>query len=129
MLWVLSYIQSNWMLIIVAVLLIAILGVIAFFLKNWKLAVAAAAVLALGLAYQQIDKNAYQRRIAEEKQAELDHLKKQRDTANEIADADMERATKDAARIEELEQRVSQTPANSGPCLDIDAARRVRSIR
>jgi positive regulator of sigma E activity len=69
--WFLSYWAANFALIIVVTLAVVALGAVAWFAKNWKVAVAAAAVLAAGFAYMQIDKSAYQRRVAEEAAAQV----------------------------------------------------------
>lgn len=127
--WTLSYIGSNFALILVVVLAVVALGAVAWFAKNWKVAVAAVVVLGLGLAYQQIDKNAYQRRVAEEAAAKVAVLQSRINELAKINQADTERALADAAEIARLETLAGDTPANDRPCLDVDAARRVRAIQ
>jgi cell division protein FtsX len=127
--WALSYLWANFALILVVTLAVVGLGFLAFFLKNWKAALAAVVVLGLGFAYMQIDKNAYQRRVSEEAAERVDALKKQIKNMNEAAEADALRAIEDANKIAELETKANETPANSGACLDIDGARRVRNIK
>lgn len=127
--WLLSYVGANWALILVVVLAVVALGAVAWFAKNWKVAVAAIAVLAAGFAYQQIDKNAYQRRVSEEAAARVKTLEARLDAVNKINQADAERAINDAAEIGRLREMAKATPANGGPCLDIDAAGRVSGIK
>lgn len=129
MTWLPSYIGSNFALIAVVVLAVVALGAVAWFAKNWKVAVAAVVVLAAGLAYQQIDKSAYQRRVSEEAAARVRLLQAHIDVLSKVTAADAEQAKKDAAEIETLRGMVSQTPANSGPCLDEGAAKRIGAIR
>lgn len=129
MMWVLSYIGANFALILVVVLLVAALGVVAWVARNWKVAVAAVAVLACGLSYQQIDKTAYQRRVAEEAAQQVAILQGRLDTISEANRANAERALADTARIAELEARADSTPANAAPCLDNEASKRVGDIQ
>lgn len=127
--WLLSYVGSTWALILVVVLAVVVLGAIAWFAKNWKVAVVALIVLGAGLAYQQIDKNAYQRRVSEEKAAEIKLLNARIATLSKVNEEHAERATNDAAEIGRLEALAKDTPANDSPCLDRDAAERVFRIR
>jgi apolipoprotein N-acyltransferase len=127
--WALSYIGTNVALIVVVALLVIALGAVAWFAKNWKVAVAAVLILAAGLAYQQIDKNAYERRVSEEAAEKVKTLQARIDTMNQINQANAERAIEDATKIAEMERIASETPANAGACLDRDAAGRVRSIK
>lgn len=133
MLWLLSYVGANWALILVVVLAVAGLGAVAFFAKNWKVAVAALAVLAAGFAYQQIDKNAYQRRVAEEAADKVRALEERLNVLNAANEQDAMRATADAARISELEDKTNAMPPPASPGraggLDRAAARRVSAIR
>lgn len=136
MLWFLSYVGSNFALIAVVVLAVLALGAVAWFAKNWKVAVVAVLVLAAGLAYQHIDKTAYQRRVAEEAaeqiaaaKAEAEKLQARLDTVNAINQQNAERAMTDAAEIERLQKLAGQTPADSTPALKRDAVGRVRNIR
>lgn len=127
--WFLSYIGSNFALILVVTLAVIAVGAVAWFAKNWKVAVAALVILAAGFAYMQIDKNAYQRRVAEEAAAEVNALKVQIALTNAAAERDAQRAIADAEQISELKRKASDTPANSGECFDVNAADRVRAIR
>ncbi|HDA7126298.1 TPA: hypothetical protein O5T86_001302 [Staphylococcus aureus] len=127
--WFLSYVGANWALILVVALAVIALGAVAWFAKNWKVAVAAIAILAAGFAYQQIDKNAYQRRVSEEAAARVKTLEARLDTLNKANDENTERAINDAAEIGRLREMAKATPANDGPCLDIDAAGRVSGVR
>jgi thiol:disulfide interchange protein len=127
--WLLSYVGSNFGLIIMVALSVAALGAVAWFAKNWKVAVAAAVVLALGFAYMQVDKNAYQRRVSEEAREQVEILQRRLGALQLTAKADAARSAEDQKRIAELERLASETPPNTGACLDRDAARRVRAIR
>jgi hypothetical protein len=127
--WILSYLSANFALIIVVVLAVIALGAVAWFAKNWKVAVAAGCVLAAGFAYQQIDKNAYQRRVAEEAAQQVRVLQGRLDALQAANQADAKRAATDAVTIDALRQQAAQTPANDAACLDGDAAKRVGDIR
>lgn len=127
--WFLSYLGANFALIIVVVLLVIALGAIAWFAKNWKVAVAAILLVCAGLGYQQIDKNAYQRRVSEEAAERVAVLQGRLDTLQAVSQADAERALKASAIITELERTASMTPPNAGPCLDEGAAGRVGDIK
>lgn len=124
--WILSYIGSNAALIVVVVLVVIALGAVAWFAKNWKVAVAAIVVLAVALAYQQIDKNAYERAVAAQAAAQVKVLQGRLAALNKINADNAEQALADAAEIQRLQQ---QTPPNSSPCLDVDAAKRIGAIR
>ena len=127
--WLLSYLGANFALALVVLLAVVALGAVAWFAKNWKVAVAAACVLAAGLAYQQVDKTAYQRRVSEEAAARVAVLQGRLDTLRDVNQADAERALAANARIAELEALAAQTPANDAACLPEDAAKRVGDIR
>ena len=127
--WTASYIGSNFALILVVVLAVVALGAVAWFAKNRKVAVAAVVVLGLGLAYQQIDKNAYQRAVAEQAAAKVAVLQGRLDALNKVAEADAARAAEDALYIAALEANAGITPPNNGPCLDADAAKRIGGIK
>lgn len=127
--WALSYIGANFALILVVVLAVVALGAIAWFAKNWKVAVAAALVLLAGLAYQHIDKTAYQRAIAEQKAREVAVLQARIDALDEANRNNAKRALEDAQRIKTLQEQAKQTPANTADCLDENAAGRVGGIR
>ena len=127
--WALSYIGSNFALILVVVLAVVALGAVAWFAKNWKVAVAALLVLGAGLAYQHIDKTAYQRRVSEEAAAEVATLKGRLATLQKQTAADAERAKADAAYIESLEAQAGETPANNTPAIDKSTANRIGAIK
>ena len=100
-----------------------------WFAKNWKVGVAAIAVLACGLAYQQIDKNAYQRRVSEEAAQQVKMLQGRLEALAAVNEADAKRASDDAATIDALRETAANTPANDTPCLDTNAAKRIGDIR
>lgn len=126
--WLLSYLGANFALVLVFVLAVVALVAVAWFAKNWKFAVAAACVLAAGMAYQQVDKTAYQRRVSEEAAAKVAVLQGRLDTLQAVNAADSERALAANARIAELEALAAQTPANEMACLPEDSAKRVGDV-
>jgi cell division protein FtsB len=125
----LSYLGAHWTLIIVVVLAVAVLGYLAFILKNWKAALAAVVLVMAGLAYQSADLAGYKRRVNEEAQAQVKLLNSRLAVLEAVSKAYNARAAYDAATIKKLEDEAKETPANSDQCLPADAARRVRSIR
>lgn len=129
MMWLLSYLGSNWSLVLACTVAVIALSAVAWFARNWKVAVAAAAVLVAGFAYMAIDKSAYQRRVNEEAQAQVKLLNNRISTLEQVKAAYTKRFAEDHAHITELEKLASETPKNDSPCLDADAARRVRAIR
>lgn len=129
MTWVLSYLGANFALVIVVVLAVLALGTVAWFAKNWKVGAAAVAILVAGLAYQQIDHNAYKRAQAEQKARELRILQDRIGALLTISAADAQRAKVAEATIEALRSQARDTPANSAACLPQDAAKRVGGIR
>jgi hypothetical protein len=124
-----SYLGANFALVLVVVLAVLALAAVAWFAKNWKVAVVAVAVLAAGLAYQQIDKSAYQRRVSEEAAQQVKVLQGRLEILQTINAADAARSLADAERIANLELQAMQTPANDAPCLPEDAAKRVGDIQ
>lgn len=129
MFWALSYLGSNFGLIIVCIVAVIALGAIAWFARNWKVAVAAAAVLAAGFAYMQIDKSAYQRRVNEEAQAQVKLLNNRLASLERVNGEYAQKVLLDAKAISELKRLASETPKNDTACLPLDAARRVRAIK
>lgn len=127
--WALSYVGTNFALIAVVVLAVVALSAVAWFAKNWKVAVAAVVVLAAGLGYQQIDKNAYQRRVGEEAAAKVAALQGRLDTLSKVSEADARRAAGDAARIGALETLAGETPANTDVAIDAATATRIGAIK
>jgi ABC-type bacteriocin/lantibiotic exporter with double-glycine peptidase domain len=125
----LSFLLTNWQAILALGLLVVILGALAWFLKNWKLAVAAVAIAALYFAGQALWTNGYKTHVAEEVEKQTKALREQINQMNVAAEMDAQRAIDDANKISELETKSNETPANSGACLDIDGARRVRDIK
>lgn len=127
--WITSYLGANFALIAVVVLAVVALGALAWFAKNWKVAAAAVCVLVAGLAYQQIDKNAYQRRVSEEAAQQVAVLQGRLDTLSDINNAAAARAIQDEVKIETLRSMARDTPANNAPCLDEEATKRVGTIK
>lgn len=129
MMWALSYIGSNFALILVVILAVVALGAVAWFARNWKVAVAAVIVLGAGLAYQQIDKSAYQRAVNEQKAREIAILQARMNTLAEVNAEYAKKASEDAATIDALRDLASHTPENNSPGLPEDAAKRVGDIK
>jgi hypothetical protein len=127
--WILSYITANFALIAVVVLAVVALGAVAWFAKNWKVAIAALGVLAAGFAYQQIDKNAYQRRVSEEAAQQVNALQAKVNALSEINHAAAVLAVEAQKKADDLHAAANNTPANSAPCFDLNASKRVGGIR
>lgn len=127
--WASSYVGSNFALILVVGLAVVALGAVAWFAKNWKVAVAAVVVLGLGLAYQHIDKTAYQRAVAEQAAVKIAILQGRLDAITKVAEADAARAQEDALYIAALEASAGITPPNDGPCLPKEAAERIGAVK
>jgi hypothetical protein len=134
--WLLSYLGANWSLILCVVLIVAALIAVGIFARNWKAFVAAGAILAAGYAYQQIDKNGFERAKAEElaslntrHEQEIADLHQRIIVLNWLGDQHEQRTMADSARINELEEMSRATPVNDNRCLDRAATRRVRDIR
>lgn len=125
MTWLLSYLTSTMGLIGVTGLAVVICLGLAWTLKSLKWAIAAAVVLAVGLAYAQIDHNAYQRAEAERAQATIAQLKARILAVSIITQRDTDRASADAAINNKLRELSSVTPPNASACLDAAAAGRV----
>jgi signal transduction histidine kinase len=125
----LSYFTSHWVLFIIVVLLVIALLAATWFLKNWKYAAAAILLTVFALAYQSANMDGYKRKVAEDAQAQVVVLQKRLLTLNIVAQADAARQKVDREYMDQLEAKVSETPHNDSPCLDLDAARRVRGIR
>lgn len=128
MTWFISYFTSTLGLIGVTGLAVFICLGIAWVLKDLKWAIAGAIVLAVGLAYAQIDHNAFQRAEAAQARATIDTLQHRLLAINMIAAQDAQRATADTYLNNQLDALTRDTPYNPGPCLSLDAARRVRAI-
>ena len=124
----LSYLGSHWVLFISVVLIVIVLGAASWFLKNWKLAAGAIIVVVFGLAYQSANMDGYQRKVAEDAQAQIKVLGARLLAANIIASQDTQRATADAFLNSKLDALSRETPFNPAGCLSLDAARRVRAI-
>lgn len=124
----LSYIFAHFFLIISVIVVSAVLGYLAFVLKNWKIALAALVLVGAGLVYQHADLGGYKRRIAEEKAQEIELLQTRIATLQHLSSIDNQRALSDAKLNTQLETLSRATPVNTGPCLDLGAALRVRAI-
>jgi hypothetical protein len=126
--WFLSYVTSTFGLISVTGLLVVICLGIAWTLKSLKWAIGAAAVLAAGLAYAQIDHNAFQRAEAARAQAQIELLQTRILTISMITAKDNERSVADAFLNTKLKDLSLETPRNDGACLDAATAHRVWAI-
>lgn len=125
----LLYLASHWALVLVAVLSVLGLGVASFVFKNWKMALAAIVVAIFGFVYQGSVMHGINLQIAKEAAEKIETLNGRIETMNKTAEQHNARAADDAAKIEELESRANETPANGSACLDIDSARRLRNIK
>lgn len=125
----LLYLMAHWVLVIVAVLVVVGLGIAAWFFKNWKFALWAIAIAAVGFMYQGAVMHGINLQIANEAAGKIEKLEDRIEALSKVAEAHNIRALEDAKQIEELENQANETPANSGACLDIDSARRLRNIR
>jgi hypothetical protein len=90
--------------------------------KNWKLVLVA-------LAITTIFTLGYKLRAAYDAYEQVETLKRRLGALQITAKHDAARVAADAKTIAELERKASETPPNTGACLDRDAARRVRAIR
>lgn len=124
----LSYLSSHWALFIIVVLLVILLSAASWFLKNWKLAAAAIIIVVFGLAYQSSNMDGYKRKVSEDAQAQLSLMRARLGTLQLTAALDAQRAASDAYLNSKLDALSRETPPNSGACLSLDAARRVRAI-
>lgn len=70
-----------------------------------------------------------ERETAKQLQAKNNLLTQRLQAANDVAAMDAKRAQDDADKIALLEKLANETPPNSAPCFDNDAAGRLRSIR
>lgn len=127
--WFPSWLGANWALALAVLLVVVGLGFLAFFLKNWKAVAAALAIAAVAFAFMWTDRNAYQRRVNEEKAAHIERLEANAKLSNDIADDYKARVERDAAEIEELRKLVEQTPPNTNIGLNKGAAERVGVIQ
>jgi len=124
----LSYLGAHWALFLLVVLSVAGLSAGAWFLRNWKLAAAAIVLTVVGLAYQSSNIDGYKRRAAEQAQEQIQTLQRRLGALQLTAALDAQRATSDAFLNSKLDALSRETPSNAGPCLDLAAARRVRTI-
>lgn len=123
-----SFFASHWELLVVIGIGSVALAYLAFVLKNWKLAVAVAVIACCGLVYQHADVSGYNRRVAEDVAAQTQIYKDRIDVLNKVASAHGAATLRDAADIDKLEKKASETPKNDAACLDRAGASRVRSI-
>ncbi|MBN9601802.1 MAG: hypothetical protein J0G33_02605 [Afipia felis] len=125
----LSFLSSNWSLALVVLLVVAAVGAAAWFLKNWWLAAFAALILAGYYYGQQQWMAGFNDKANRDAKAAVAILTKRIDALNNAAAEDAKRAEQDAKEISDLREKANATPPNDAPCLDIDAARRVRGIK
>lgn len=134
--WIFSYLSSNWSLVLCVVVIVAALIAVTVFARNWKAAIAAAAIVAAGFAYQWIDKQGYQRAQAEQLAEKLEAKDKQIEalelriyTVNAANELIAMQAVTDANELSELGAKANETPANAAVAIKRDAALRVREFR
>lgn len=122
------YFASHWMLVIIAVLVVAALGALGFFLKNWKMIVAAIVVAIFGFMYQGAVTSGIKLQMEKDAAAQVELLQGRIDTLNTIAASHALRLKADDEYTDGLEDQASETPKNDTLCLDAAAASRVRAI-
>lgn len=127
--WALSYVGSNWQLMLLFVIAIGVLSLFAWFARSWKAIAAALVLIGVGFAIQHIDKTAFERAVAAQKARELAVLQGRIDALTKITEQDAERAKQDAAEIDRMKLLAGDTPKNDTPCLPPDAAERIGAIR
>lgn len=121
----------------VGVILVAALIVGYFPLLKWfpvigeyvpvgKLVSLLAMGLLCGLLAVRMTSERYDARQAAARAATLEN---RLDTLNKANAAEAEQALADAAELKRFREQAAQTPANGGPCLDEDAAKRIGDIR
>jgi hypothetical protein len=125
----LSYLMSHWAIVLGVIFLATALSIGSWFFKNIKFLAAAAAVLAVGLAYQAVDMEGYKRRVNEEARDKIETLQQRLDVLAAIAKGYRDHYAADEQELATLKDQARDTPANSGACLPLDATRRVRAIR
>lgn len=124
----LTFFASHWVLIIATVLAVIGLGVAAYVLKNLKFAVAALAVAVAGFLYQGAVTSGIKIQMEKELAEQVEIANNRLATINTLTLKDAMQAKKDADDNDALAKSAGETPKNDSPCLDIDAARRVRAI-
>jgi membrane protein implicated in regulation of membrane protease activity len=125
----LSFLNTYWQWIMIAVVATGGLAYAAFITRNWKFIVAAGAILALYVSHQWTYSAGFK---AKERQVQEEIVKiiKERDNViAEVKGEDAKRAAADAQRIAELEKKINATPKNTRPSLPRASAGRVRDVR
>lgn len=93
------------------------------------LRMAGIAFLVLGAAYHKGQADCAAKHDLQALRAENAVLTGRLQTLESLSQADAVRAVEDGKAIDELRKKIDETPANAGPCLDIDASRRLRKAR
>lgn len=125
----LTYLAAHWILASGVTLAVAGLGIAAYVFKNLKFAVAAIALAVAGFMYQGAVTHGIELQLQKDLAAKVAIYEGRLKTLGTIEELNTKRALEDAVKIEELEKLANETPANSRTCLDIDGARRLRSIQ
>lgn len=102
------------------------LQAIAFLIKHWKLVLLVLSLGGMGIEGFHLARS-WDRQAA--LVAEASTLKARIATMDLVASEDAQRATANAHLNNQLDTLTRETPHNDGPCLDINAARRVRAIK
>lgn len=123
------YLASHWVLVIITTLSVVGLGVAAYVFKNLKFAAAGIALAVAGFMYQGAVMSGVQLQLQKDMALKVALLQGRIDTSNKLSAEDAARAVIDFNEIERLKGLASETPANSGACLDRDSASRLRNIR
>lgn len=109
--------------------MISLLSLIPMVLKYWKIGLIGIAALFIAGFCIHLDRAGYQRRVNEDKAAQIETLQKRILTLSMITEKDNQRAVADAFLNTKLKDLASATPRNDGPCLDAAAAHRVWTVR
>jgi len=124
----LLYFAYHWVVVVVAILVVAGLSAAAYILKNLKFALAAIAVAVAGFAYQGAVTSGIQTQLNKDIAAQAELYQGRLRTLSDLAIKNAAQAKLDADKIDNLERIASETPKNVGACFDVGTARRVSNI-
>lgn len=129
MMWLLSFLASNWFHVLLAILALVVCAAVAWFFRNWKAVVAAVLIGAVLIGASVIDKRAYDRRSAEVI-AETRRIAEQRlKIIEQLQEDDRVQRDRDAAEIERLQKIIDGMPEDNSPCGDDNSFNDIRNIR
>lgn len=123
--WLFSFLGGNWLLTGGAFLIVAGLGVFAYFFRDWRAIIAAACIVGVVITIGVIDRRGYQRRT-NEVIAEMQRIANARTMIiTDIQATDAAQQQADTAEIARLRELIDASPANDAPCGDEGFAERV----